>query len=89
MSPRSFFGVNAVDLNLQSPQVLQYNVTLERDLGANVGVRVSFIGSEMRKLLVNRDINTVPASTKLFDLDDPADQARLPYPNLDPFLNAV
>ena len=89
VSPRSFFGVNAVDLNLQSPQVLQYNVTLERDLGANVGVRVSFIGSEMRKLLVNRDLNTMPASTTPFDLDDPADHARLPYPDLDPFLNAV
>ena len=89
VSPRSFFGVNAVDLNLQSPEVLQYNVTLERELGAQVGVRVSFIGSEMRKLLVNRDLNTMPASTTPFDLDDPADHARLPYPNLDPFLNAV
>jgi hypothetical protein len=89
VSPRSFFGVNAVDLNLQSPQVLQYNLTLERELGADVGVRVSFIGSEMRKLLVNRDLNTMPASTTPFDLDDPADHARLPYPNLDPYLNAV
>ena len=88
-SPRSFFGVNAVDLHLQSPQVLQYNLTLERELGANLGVRVSFIGSEMRKLLVNRDLNTVPASTTRFDLENPADRARLPYPNLDPFLNAV
>jgi len=89
VSPRSFFGVNAVDLNLESPEVLQYNITLERELGAQFGVRVSFIGSEMRKLLVNRDLNTVPASTTPFDLDDPADHARLPYPNLDPFLNAV
>jgi hypothetical protein len=89
VSPRSFFGVNAVDLNLESPQVLQYNLTLEREVGANVGVRVSFIGSELRKLLVNRDLNTVPASTTPFDLEDPGDRARLPYPNLDPFLNAV
>ena len=89
ISPRSFFGVNAVDLNLQSPQVLQYNITLERDLGADVGVRVSFIGSEMSKLLVNRDLNTMPASATPFDLDNPDDHARLPYPNLDPFLNAV
>jgi len=89
VSPRSFFGVNAVDLNLQSPQVLQYNITLERDLGAQFGVRVSFLGSEMRNLLVNRDLNTMPASTTFFDLDDPADHARLPYPDLDPFLNAV
>jgi Carboxypeptidase regulatory-like domain/TonB dependent receptor len=88
-SPRSFFGVNAVDLNLQSPQVLQYNITAEQELTADIGVRVSFIGSEMRKLLVNRDLNTMPASTTFFDLDDPADHARLPYPNLDPYLNAV
>ena len=89
ISPRSFFGVNAVDLNLQSPQVLQYNITAEQEIGADIGVRVSFIGSEMRKLLVNRDLNTMKASTTFFDLDDPADHARLPYPNLDPFLNAV
>jgi hypothetical protein len=89
VSPRSFFGVNAVDLHLQSPQVLQYNLTLEREIGANIGVRVSVLGSEMRKLLVNRDLNTVPASTIPFDLEDPADRTRLPYPALDPFLNAV
>jgi hypothetical protein len=89
VSPRSFFGVNAVDLNLQSPQVLQYNLTLEREVGANIGVRVSFLGSQMSKLLVNRDLNTMPASTTPFDLDDEADRARLPYPNLDPYLNAV
>jgi hypothetical protein len=89
ISPRSFFGVNAVDMNLQSPQVLQYNITAEQELTADLGVRVSFIGSEMRKLIVNRDINTMRASTTFFDLDDPADHARLPYPNLDPFLNSV
>jgi len=89
VSPRSFFGVNAVDVNLQSPQVLQYNITAEQELTHDIGVRVSFIGSEMRKLLVNRDLNTMPASTTPFDLDDPADHARLPYPNLDPYLNAV
>ena len=35
VSPRSFFGVNAVDLNLQSPQVLQYNVTYEQELAGD------------------------------------------------------
>jgi hypothetical protein len=89
VSPRSFFGVNAVDLNLQSPQVLQYNITAEQELAGDIGIRVSFIGSELRKLLLNRDLNTMRASTTFFDLDDPADHARLPYPNLDPFLNAV
>jgi hypothetical protein len=89
LSNRSLFGVNAVDLNLKSPEVLQYNLSVERELPGNMGVRVSFLGSELRKLLVNRDINTVPPSTVFFDLDDPVDRQRLPYPDLDPFLNKV
>ncbi len=34
----------------------------------------------MRKLLVDRDYNTLPASTTPFSPDNPADYARLPFP---------
>ena len=44
---------------------------------------MSYIGSTMRKLLVDRDANTLPASTNFFsgDLSDPATTARLPLPS--------
>ena len=86
---RSLFALNAVDVNLESAEALQYNLTLEREVAANLGMRVSYLGTRFRKLLVNRDINTVLPSTISFDVENPVDRLRLPYPNLDPFLNSV
>ncbi len=83
------FGVNGVDPNLESADVFQYNVTLERELPGHLGVRATYMGSRLKKLLVNRDVNTVRPSTVPFDLDNPADLQRLPYPNLGTFLNMV
>ena len=60
----------------QSPDIYQYNLTLERELPGDIGLRVSYIGSTMRKLLVDRDYNTLQASTVPFDPEDPADYAR-------------
>ena len=77
------FGNQGVDPNLQSPDIYQYNLTLEKELPGDLGLRVSYIGSTMRKLLVDRDANTLPASTNFFsgDLSDPAMTARLPLPS--------
>jgi hypothetical protein len=74
------FGNQGIDPNIQSPDIYQYNLTLERELPGDVGLRVSYIGSTMRKLLVDRDYNTLPASTTPFNPEDPADYARLPFP---------
>ena len=74
------FGNQGIDPNLQSPDIYQYNLTLERDLSNYMGLRVSYIGSTMRKLLVDRDYNTLQASTVPFDPENPADYARLPFP---------
>ena len=74
------FGNQGIDPNLQSPDIYQYNLTLERELPGQIGLRVSYIGSTMRKLLVDRDYNTLQASTVPFDPEDPADYARLPFP---------
>ena len=41
---------------------------------------MSYIGSTMRKLLIDRDFNTLPASTTFFDPSNPDDYARLPFP---------
>jgi Carboxypeptidase regulatory-like domain len=76
------FGNQGIDPNLQSPDIYQYNLTLERELPGSIGVRVSYIGSTMRKLLVDTDMNTLPASTVFFDgdLTNPESRARLPFP---------
>ena len=86
---RSLFGVNAVDFGLERAEALQHNLTVEREIAPAVALRVSYIGTIFRKLLVNRDLNTVPPSTDPLNLDDPNDRLRLPYPHLDPFLNIV
>jgi len=83
------FGVNGVDVDLESAEVLQYNMTLERELPGTLGVRATYMGSRLRKLLVNRDINTLPPSTTFFDPNNAAQFSRLPYPTLGAFLNVV
>ncbi|PYR57010.1 MAG: hypothetical protein DMF85_14895 [Acidobacteria bacterium] len=74
------FGNQGIDPNLQSPDVYQYNLTVERELAGQMGLRASYIGSTMRKLLVDRDHNTLKASTVPFDPEVPSDYARLPFP---------
>ncbi len=74
------FGNQGINPDVQSPDIYQYNLTLERELPGDLGLRVSYIGSTMRKLLVDRDYNTLPASTTPFDPSNPDDYARLPFP---------
>jgi hypothetical protein len=83
------FGNQGIDPNLQSPDIYQYNLTLERELGGEMGGRVSYIGSTMRKLLVDRDYNTLRASTTPFDPSVPQDYARLPYPQYGYYMDVV
>ncbi len=73
------FGNQGIDPNLQSPDIYQYNLTLERELGANMGVRVSYLGSTMRKLLTDSDYNILKPSTEFYDPNDPSYYTRLPY----------
>ena len=83
------FGNQGLQLDLQSPDIYQYNITLERELPGNIGGRVSYIGSTMRKLLVTRDYNTVKASTtELGNVDeDPDAHAMLPFPIYGTFMD--
>jgi hypothetical protein len=83
------FGNQGIQLDLQSPDIYQYNLTFERELPGNVGGRVSYIGSTMRKLLVHHDYNTVKASpVELGNVDeDPEAHARLPFPIYGTFMD--
>ena len=74
------FGNQGIDPNLEAPDIYRYNLTIERELGGAMGLRVSYIGSTSRKLLNDVDFNTLPASTVPFINDgNPEDAARLPY----------
>ncbi|PYR60744.1 MAG: hypothetical protein DMF91_11560, partial [Acidobacteria bacterium] len=83
------FGNQGIDFNLESPDIYQYNLTYERELIGDIGLRVSYLGSTMRKLLVHRDYNTVKASNvPLGNIDDdPAAHAKLPFPLYGTFMD--
>src|SRR4029453_9673789 len=64
----------------EAPDIYQYNLTVEREIPGDMGLRVSYIGSTSRKLLVDRDFNTLPASTVPFINDcSVEDCSRLPF----------
>jgi hypothetical protein len=74
------YGAGGIDPNIKSPDIYQYNLTLERELPGNLGLRVSYLGSTMRKLLINPLVNSIEASTTPFDPTNPVDRERLPLP---------
>jgi len=77
--PLDFFGTDGVDPNIKAPDIYQYNLSLEQLLPGDLGLRVSYIGSTMRKLINNRDFNTIAPSTDFWTQEDP-DTSRLPFP---------
>ena len=83
------FGNQGIQLDLESPDIYQYNLTVERELPGDMGFRLSYIGSTMRKLLVHDDYNTVKASAvELGNVDeDPVAHAKLPFPIYGTFLD--
>jgi outer membrane receptor protein involved in Fe transport len=57
-------SINAIPTDLQSPRIQQFNATLERELGWNTGLRVSYLGSRMSGLIAGIDLNLLePNST--------------------------
>src|SRR4029079_16846906 len=82
------YGSEGVDPNIKSPDIYQYNLTYEQALPGNFGLRLSYIGSTMRGLLVNRFENDLRASTTPFDPENEDDLARLPlFPIVNTFTN--
>jgi hypothetical protein len=82
------FGNQGIDPNLKSPDIYQYNLSYEKELG-DFGARVSYIGSTMRKLLVAPMYNYLPASTNPIDLGNDADYELLPYYPYGTWLNVT
>jgi len=52
----------AFPIHYKDPTVQQWNLTVERDLGRGVGVRLSYTGSHGQDLETMEDLNQVPAN---------------------------
>ncbi len=72
--PRAFpagFGAigaqnfDALDPHLRNPYIQQWNLTVEREV-LNMGIRVSYIGTNSRKLTWSQNINQPPPSLQPF-----------------------
>jgi hypothetical protein len=83
------FGNQGISPNLNAPDIYQYNVTFEREIGGNMGVRLSYIGSTMRKLLTDSDYNILQPNTEFFDPNDPEAFKRLPFYPYGTFMDIV
>jgi hypothetical protein len=95
-------AANAIPFDLQSPRISQFNVTFERELWWDTGVRVSYVGTRQHGLIAGRDLNELAPNDTPFgifnedgDLCSPIDEdciispqdaARRPFPRLGDFL---
>jgi hypothetical protein len=66
--------VRGVARDSKNPYAQQWNLTVERDLGRDIGLRVSYIGTATTRAASRRDINQPLPSTEPFSQD------RRPYP---------
>lgn len=57
---------NWVPFDLKNPRIHQFNVTFERELGWNTGVRASYLGTVMQRLISGVDYNMIPPSDTPF-----------------------
>ncbi len=69
-------NINGLDKNLRNAYVQQWNLTLERNIGFNTGLRLSYVGSKTNDMIYGRNINQVKAT-----VSTPWTQARTPYNN--------
>ncbi len=60
----------AFPIHYHDPNVQQWNLTLERDLGHSIGVRASYTGSHGENLEAMVDLNQVPANPYGYFNDD-------------------
>jgi hypothetical protein len=54
----------ANQFDLKDPRTTQWSLTFERDLGANTGVRVSYIGNKTDDIIVSPDLNQIQPNTQ-------------------------
>lgn len=57
----------ANQIDMRDPQTMQWNLTVERDLGWDTGVRASYVGSNTKDLIWSPDLNQVRPNTLGYD----------------------
>ncbi len=57
----------ANQIDMRDPRTVQWNITVEQDLGWQTGVRVSYVGSNTEDLIWSPDLNQVPSNTLGYD----------------------
>ncbi|HEY9128101.1 MAG TPA: TonB-dependent receptor, partial [Acidobacteriaceae bacterium] len=72
-----------VDPNYRDPQALQWNLTIEHQLGNNDSLRASYVGMHTDRLSITEDLNQIPASTTPYATTaaSPYVDPRAAYPN--------
>lgn len=67
-------NLTGVSPRLLNSVIFQYSLTVERQIGSDIGIRVSYIGSHGSQLIYQRNVNQPLPATTAFA------QARRPYP---------
>jgi Carboxypeptidase regulatory-like domain/TonB-dependent Receptor Plug Domain/TonB dependent receptor len=70
--------LSGVEPNAGYPYVMEYNLTLEQQLGRSWGARFAYVGSQSRKFFLSRDINE-PAFVPGAPVTSSGLNARRPY----------
>jgi hypothetical protein len=70
--------ISGVAPNASFPYVMEYNLTLEQQLGATWGARIAYVGSQSRKFFISRDENE-PAYVPGAPVTTAGLNARRPY----------
>jgi hypothetical protein len=72
-----------VDPNYRDPQSIQWNLTVERQIGNSDSVRASYVGMHTYRLNITEDLNQIPASTTPYQTTtaSPYVDPRAPYHN--------
>jgi len=79
-NPTFFSGatIDGVEPNAAYPYVMEYNLTVEQQLGKSWGARIAYVGSQSRRFFLSRDINE-PAYVPGAAVTSAGLNARRPY----------
>lgn len=88
-SPFESFSINVLDQNLTTPYAMNYNLTVQRELPANMVMSVGYVGSQGRHLLRSFDGNSVTLASAAQCAANPNCASdpffKASFPNLSPF----
>lgn len=57
---------NSIPFDLKEPRIDQYNATYEREIGWDIALRLSYLGTYMHDLITGRDLNMIPPNDTPF-----------------------